>query len=80
MLSVGHIAGFIDQQYLLNSYMTEVSYHIETSPLTCPENQWIYFYILGTSLMKELFNGWIIVIFLLLAVNYCSKALNLKSL
>ena len=28
-------------------------YHIETSPLTCSENQWTGFYIIGSSVMKE---------------------------
>ena len=29
-------------------------YHIETSPLTCKANQWTGFYMIGTSVMKEL--------------------------
>ena len=28
------------------------SYHIETSPLVCSANQWTYFYIIGTTIMK----------------------------
>ena len=30
------------------------SYHIETSPLVCSANQWTSFYMIGTSVMKEL--------------------------
>ena len=29
-------------------------YHIETSPLICSANQWSGFYMIGTSVMKEL--------------------------
>ena len=29
-------------------------YHIETSPLICRANQWTGFYMIGTSVMKEL--------------------------
>ena len=29
-------------------------YHIETSPLVCKANQWTGFYIIGTSVLKEL--------------------------
>ena len=29
-------------------------YHMETSPLICSANQWTGFYIVGTSVMKEL--------------------------
>ena len=29
-------------------------YHIENSPLICSANQWTSFYIIGTSVMKEL--------------------------
>ena len=29
-------------------------YHVETSPLICYTNQWIGFYMMGTSFMKEL--------------------------
>ena len=29
-------------------------YHIETSPLTCKANQWTGFYMIGTTVMKEL--------------------------
>ena len=35
--------------------MTEVPpYHIETSPLICRASQWIGFYMIGPSVMKEL--------------------------
>ena len=34
----------------------EGHYHIETSPLICRENQWTGFYMIGTSVMKELKN------------------------
>ena len=37
--------------------MAEVS-HIETKPLICRANQWIGFYMIGTSIMKELTNAW----------------------
>ena len=30
-------------------------YHIETSPLVCRANQWTDFYMIGTSIMKELY-------------------------
>ena len=30
------------------------SYHIETSPLICRANQWTFFYIKGTSIIKQL--------------------------
>ena len=38
--------------------MTEILiiYHIETSPLICPADQWTGLYMIGTSIMKEL-NG-----------------------
>ena len=39
---------------LMNSFMTEVSYRIETSPLICRANQWTGYYMIGTSVMKEL--------------------------
>ena len=29
-------------------------YHIETSPMICRGNQWTRFYMIGTSVMKEL--------------------------
>ena len=29
-------------------------YHIETSPMICRANQWTDFYMIGTSVMKEL--------------------------
>ena len=29
-------------------------YHIETNPLICSANQWTGFYMIGTSVMKEL--------------------------
>ena len=29
-------------------------YHIEISPLICSTNQWTRFYMIGTSVMKEL--------------------------
>ena len=32
----------------------ESLYHIETSPLICTRNQWTGFYMIGTSVMKEL--------------------------
>ena len=32
----------------------EGSYHIETSPLIYRANQWTGFYMIGTSVMKEL--------------------------
>ena len=31
-------------------------YHVETSPWTCSGNQWIGFYLIGTSIMKDLIN------------------------
>ena len=31
-------------------------YHIETSPLICKANQWAGFYMIGTSVIKELIN------------------------
>ena len=34
--------------------MTGSPYHIETSPLICSANQWTGFYMIGTSVMKEL--------------------------
>ena len=30
------------------------SYHIETNPFICSANQWAGFYMIGTSVMKEL--------------------------
>ena len=32
-------------------------YHIETSPLICPANQWTGFYMITASVMKELTLG-----------------------
>ena len=40
--------------FLLNSFMMEAPYHIETSPLICSANQWTGFYMIGPSVMKEL--------------------------
>ena len=37
----------------INSFMTEV-HHIETSQMKCRVNQWTGFYMIGTSVMKEL--------------------------
>ena len=31
-------------------------YHIETSPLICIANEWTGFYMIGTTIMKELTN------------------------
>ena len=31
-----------------------ITYHTETSPLICRANQWTGFYMMGTSVMKEL--------------------------
>ena len=39
--------------WLFNSFMTEVT-NVETSPLICRANQWTGFYMIGTSIMKEL--------------------------
>ena len=38
----------------VNSFMTEVPIKLETSPLICSANQWTIFYMIGTSVMKEL--------------------------
>ena len=37
--------------------MMEVGYHIETSALICGANQWIGFYMIMASVMKELIQG-----------------------
>ena len=37
----------------INSFMTEVTYHIETSPLIWYGNQWTGFYMIEASVMKE---------------------------
>ena len=34
-------------------------YHIETSPLICSTNHWSGYYIIGTSVMKELSKCWL---------------------
>ena len=39
---------------VLNSFMTEAVVIIETTPLTCSENQWTGFYMIMASIMKEL--------------------------
>ena len=42
-------------QYRLNSFMSFMSYHIETNPLISKErfaNQWTGFYMIETSVMK----------------------------
>ena len=39
---------------IVNLFTTEVSYHVETNPLICSANQWIGFYMIWTSVMKEL--------------------------
>ena len=40
---------------IINSFMAEVPpYHIETSPLICSANEWTGFYMIRTSVMKEL--------------------------
>ena len=44
---------FFSYHEMLNSFMTE-SYHIETGLLICRANQWTGFYMIGTSIMKEL--------------------------
>ena len=38
----------------LNSFHDESPYHIETSPLICFVNKWTGFYMIGTSVIKEL--------------------------
>ena len=42
-----------NQIRVINSFMTG-PYHIEPNPLTCSANQWTRFYMIGTSVMKEL--------------------------
>ena len=37
-----------------NSFMTEVPYYIETSPLISSANQWTGFSMVGASVLKEL--------------------------
>ena len=44
------VAGFYT---LFNSFMTG-RHHIQTSPLICSGNQWIGFYMITASIMKEL--------------------------
>ena len=39
---------------VINYFMTGGPYHIETSPLICIANQWIGFYMIGTSVRKKL--------------------------
>ena len=39
---------------IFNSFMTEVPIIIETSPFICSANQWTDFYMVGTSVIKEL--------------------------
>ena len=42
---------------LASSYKVDIyefNHHIETSPLICRTNQWTGFYMIGTSVMKEL--------------------------
>ena len=41
----------------LNSFTDWGPYHIETSPLICTTNQWTGFYMIETSVMKELDNA-----------------------
>ena len=44
-----------DTTTLLNYlFYDRVSYHLETSPLICTANQWTGFYMIGTSIMKDL--------------------------
>ena len=44
-------------------------YHIETSPLICRANQWTGFYIIGTSVLKQLIAS------LKSFLNLCSREL-----
>ena len=41
----------------LKLFHDEGSYHIETSPLICSANQWTGFYMIWTSVIKELTLG-----------------------
>ena len=43
----------VTETFPINSFMTG-PYHIETSPLIFPENQWTGFYMIGTFVVKEL--------------------------
>ena len=47
---------------LFNSFMTDVPYHIETSPLICRANQWTGFYMIKVFVMKELIKSNIVCI------------------
>ena len=42
---------------IFNSFHDRGPYHIETSTSICRANQWTGFYIIGTSVMKELMSG-----------------------
>ena len=38
----------------INPFITKFPYHIETSPMIRRANQWIGFYMIGASVMREL--------------------------
>ena len=43
------------KKYIRNELFHDgVPCHIESSPLVCSENQWTGFYMIGTSIMKEI--------------------------
>ena len=41
-------------QYIIQLFNEGILFHIETSPLIYCANQWTGFYMIGTSIMKEL--------------------------
>ena len=60
-LIVGHFLNLIFSfsilrtiQCVFNFFHNRGPYHIETSPLIYPANQWTGFYMIKTSVMKEL--------------------------
>ena len=47
-------SGHTDQQNEVSLFYDGDPYHTETSPMNCSANQWTGFYLIGTSVMKEL--------------------------
>ena len=45
---------WVSPSYQLTGFHDGGRYHIETSPLICSTNQWTGFYMITTSVMKEL--------------------------
>ena len=75
----GHLLNIMHERvkdlkcYLLD-FLDEGPYHIETGPLICNPNQWTGFYMVGTSVVKELLK---LKKFILLKILYLASFLTI---